>query len=192
MRNILRTISSILLAGAAFIAPAVTYHAPAIYDLKGDVRSFSVKTENPLAANKKKASFFKNGVQKNIFLVYSTDGHPLGNGLCLGNTLVNTIFFFQAGNSAKPDKILIQVGTADSMESHTLKYVYDGERVSEIYTENSGDKPHPTYRFLYSEEQYDSRGNWMTRNVRQIETGIDGNISETEYQETRKIKYYSK
>lgn len=177
------------IAAGSLSAFAGTYKAPAIYDLRGDVKSFSISTENPLAYSKK-ASFLKNGVQKNSFIAYSTDGHPLGDGLCLGDNLNNFLFYFQAGNSSRVDKILVQSARPDSSVSYMLNFVYDGDRVAEIFTESGAGESAPSYRFVYSAEQYDSHGNWTSRNVRQIKTDPGGATSESEYQETRKIKYF--
>lgn len=167
-----------------FFARSEGYKAPALYGLKGDVKSVKMKSEFPIAD--RAVSFTDEGLQDKSSFAYDKEGYPIGFGTYIGNELI--LLSVSYDDSHKPTALKYRASTKDKNTEFTCTMTYDGERVAE--TEIAF--PNRTVVMTYSDEELDPQGNWISRTVKETVVPADDSVpgSDKVYQETREIKYY--
>lgn len=166
---------------------AQTYQAYRIYELNGPVKEVKIKTEDPFLMMSKEAKFVENGMQKLAGWTYDEKGLVFGEGFCGGGTFWNAVIVYD--NQLRPEKILRSMnGNKGSVINMTTRFVYDAsgntERKEVTYADSE-----TKYVFEYSDYTFDSKGNWITRNVTQIASDSEGASTPKAYTEVRTIKY---
>lgn len=161
-----------------------SYKAPALYGLKGEVKSVKMKSEFPLA--NRSVSFTEDGLQDKGLFAYDKEGYPIGFGTYFGNDLILMNVFYD--DSHKPSVIKYRADTKDDSTEFTCTVSYDGDRVKETEIVF----PNRTIIMTYSNEVFDPQGNWTQRDVKEMVMSGDNKTSESdkEYKETREIRYY--
>lgn len=188
--NIWMSVIAMLICFNSFAA--TEYHGRALYGLVGNVKSVKWKTKAKRLYPESNPSFFENGLLCNSTLFYDSDGYPIGSSMVANNKFSITVDV-KYGEDHRVGQITETGQSYGSNFTTTDDFEYspDGMLVKETVTETdvkSGKAKKVEMR--YSDYQFDSTGNWISRSVTSITTKENGSTKTSEFVETRTITYY--
>lgn len=175
------------------------YHGESLYFLSGDVKEVVVKTDNTLLKRFSKVKFLPDGKVDSKFLTYDSNGYPYGFDFTSKNDWTMVRINYDSGN--RPECVEWTDGSDTKRSVISVEYRYEANSSvpseciihwgEENLKENTFWQRNFTCR--YSDYVFDDYGNWISRKVNQIATERDSkkrdSTAESEYVETRKIKY---
>lgn len=185
MKNrILLTLASIFMILSVY---AQEYKGGIIYDLHGPVKEVKRPSEDPMGHVRGKIKFAQNGMEKINAMTFDEEGYPFGQ--MMFNKGKGSSFRVWYDADRNPVKMVFDNNAdGEQIKITTLSEFSNNKMTSKTLKVESIDKS-KTLRFDYSDEKYDSHGNWIERHVKQTTLGTtDPNV--TEYTETRTISYY--
>ncbi|MCM1290328.1 MAG: hypothetical protein NC201_02390 [Prevotella sp.] len=162
---------------------AQEYKAGVLYNVKGPVKQIKMKSKDKLSQKFGSTKFTETGKFKRDILTYDDKGYPLKSEMQTGPLSMSVSIEY--AENQHPSEIKINSSFSD--KPVTIVYEYDGDRVAV----RKFIRDDVTITFIYSDEQYDNYGNWISRNVvKSKESSDTDKNSESSYVETREIKYY--
>lgn len=190
LRNILSALLISICALGITAADNPQYRMNLIYEVEGPVREIKMKSSgdftkvfNRILGSATK--FKENGKLNRELMSYDAEGYPIGFGMNFDDdSKTLKIRYNDARRIAGYDFESTEPGNAAKF---TVDMTYDGKRVASTRLQGDG----VCVEFVYSAEEYDDQGNWLSRRVKEtVESQNPENNSTKEYTEIREIKYY--
>lgn len=172
------------------LSAAQEYHGGLLYDIKGPVKEFKLKTD--FKACQKKVKFTRDGMIKGSTYAYDAQGLPTGMSINFGKKY--SVLSIQWEEGPKVTEITLRDNFyRPSVVTYTPGYYPDGLLKSYRWerTETTKDGEEKGWLLMeYSSPVYDEHGNWIRRHV--VATGEgNGQSVNTEFDEERVIRYYT-
>lgn len=162
------------------------FHFPAVYDACGPVKEIKTDSENPLV--KKKVKFDKHGRGGIAMMKYNDAGYPEGFELnALGKLNFQKYFW---NKDCRLDSVAVKFHVIGKAELITVKNAYSDKNLESQIIRISDDNGQLEFRMTFKDYSYDDQGNWIFRTVSRTTVAPDGKVSESQFDETRSIKYY--
>lgn len=175
----------IALAISTSSAETRNYHASALYEAKGNVKSIKYDKNNQFI--KKKVVFTPDGRLKNRLMSYNSAGLPIGYGSNMGDVYS----YLNVGYDKDGSVSKIKWDNKNKNRSVALisPAYTDGVLKSALITLTVDSGAPQNIEYQFSDYIYDNSGNWISRKV--TRTATPGGSGQPEvYTETRKIQYY--
>ncbi len=162
-----------------------TAHDMLLYDLVGPVKKAIIKSESPVA-DETKLEFDADGQMKDNMFTHDIDGYVVGFGSkVFGKHNDLTVIYNDAGMPSK----YIRRSNIPGNRNFDIVNTYDGKRLASRDIVMHSKKGDTFIRLVYSDEKYDSHGNWTERTVLQTQTDKSGVPTSGTYTERRDIEY---
>ena len=180
------------IASVIATAQAQDFHAGVLYECTGPVKEFKIKTKNPYVLQKK-IKFLKDGKLNRSMLTYDAAGYPIGCDLTFGKRYMSVGIQYDSINQPVVITLKSNLGVKTDV---TVRNNYTDKVLTEC-SFISPDKEDKNIRIVYTDQVFDSHGNWISRKAtatklhpEEASNGQPDNKPE-EYLETREIKYYA-
>lgn len=182
-----KMILSLLLLSSGLLR-AEMYNEGVLYDLTGNVREMKLKTKNPYA--KKHVKFNKDGKCKTSMTYFDTDLYPLGYELSAMKLNLSQKVDYDINKRVSS---ITNRSSQNGGITETITFFYPDDNSHEIEKSTfiiQSPKGNSGIECVFSAYEYDDKGNWIRRNVRQSTKNASNESESTEYTETRIITYY--
>ncbi len=171
-------------------AVAQDYRGGLLYDIKGPVKEFKLKTQ--FKACQKKVKFTRDGMVKNNMFAYDNEGLPTGMSINFGNKY--SVLSIQWEEGPKVSEITLNENFyRPVVVTYTPEYSEDGLLKSYRWDRTETTKEGDVKEWVlmeYSAPVYDEHGNWIRRHV-SASGEVDGKYGTSEFDEERVIRYYT-
>lgn len=181
-------ITILLCLCSIFGIAAQTFRMPIIYEASGPVKEINFGKNHPMTP--KTVKFNPYGMSSSSTMTFDLDGYPIGCSLSQGEKYNSTIIEYDADH--QPATIIDTYAMSGTPIMMTVSNSYQNGYVQRRVITESKKEYKKTITLIYSNQESDSFGNWISRTVTETtESTNPKENGEKSYQEIRQITYFS-